>query len=141
MSIFKSLGGIAKQVTGKVSGFRSILDANPSAIGFLLPPQVQVGLTAASALNTALGGKLKIPSIESIAQGERAVNSILDGIGAIRKSISKGQLSEMLQGSFTKTFPNADSILGADSKDQSVEDAIKKIKSGVELLQSIDWLL
>ena len=57
-----NLPKLAKDLTGSVSGFRAVLDANPTGLPFPLPPQAAMGLKIAQTLG------LKIPTAAQIAQ-------------------------------------------------------------------------
>ncbi|MBW4510540.1 MAG: hypothetical protein KME64_29095 [Scytonematopsis contorta HA4267-MV1] len=107
-----NLGSIAKQVTGSVSGMRTILSANPKLSAFLLPPQVQMGIKVASTLG------LNIPDPDAI------VNSVVsDALATARKTLEPSLSSvEALAGS-----------LGSIK--------VLNNKTADELINSIDWLI
>lgn len=48
------LSKVAKSLTGKVSGFKSILNYTPQLSPFVLPPQVQLGLSVANSLGVRI---------------------------------------------------------------------------------------
>lgn len=58
--MFGSITGIAKKLTGSISGFRQVLNANPQLSSFILPPQVQLGIKVANAVG------LKIPTPDDL---------------------------------------------------------------------------
>lgn len=110
-----SISSIAKQATGAVSGFRKVLEVNPGSIPFVLPPQVQMGLAAAQALNSTLGTGLKVPSAKDLEQ------------------LASGQLDLILKGARRDVLSSLDKI-------QSQQLASLG-KTPDEILNRIEWLL
>lgn len=117
MPILKTVTGIAKTVTGASSDFRKVLAVNPSAIPFVFPPQVAMGLkvasTVAGVVNGLTGSKLKVPSEAEL------------------KSIAAGKLDTILKGVRRD-------VLGSLS---TIEKSTQTVQDASETLSKIDWLL
>lgn len=72
---FGSISGIAKQVTGSVSGIRKVLDLNPQISPFKFPPQVNMGIQ----LLNQVGIKVPTPDeLIGLAQGK--IDMVLKGV-------------------------------------------------------------
>lgn len=80
MSLFGSITGIAKQVTGSVSGFRQVLNTNPKMSSFIFPPQVALGIKVAGVLG------IKVPTPDDLVGvvNKQITNTLTD----IRKPAS-----------------------------------------------------
>lgn len=94
MALFPSLSKVAKTVTGSVSGFRKILDFNPSLMSFALPPQVSMGLKIANTIGSVTGA-FKVPTeaeLKQLAQGK--IDLVLKGARRdVLNSLAKAQSS------------------------------------------------
>lgn len=112
MSLFSSISKVALDSTGSVSGFRKVLELNPSAIAFRFPPQVEMGLKVAREVNKAVGSPLKVPSSSDL------------------QKLAKGELDLLLKGvrNLSTTSETAKNQQGVPAE-------------GLELLNKISWLL
>lgn len=107
----KSLTGIAKVATGKVSDFRKVLDLNPGLSPFKYPPQIQAGIKVASVFG------IKVPTEQEL-------------IG-----LANGKIQTVL-GSLKRPLEQAITVV--EGKLQTVTKAAGTVE---EVLNKIDWLL
>lgn len=128
-SIFKTVSGVAKQSLGSVTQARSILSMNPLAAGLVFPPQVSLGLKAASTIGGFVG--LKVPTeSELIGMATGQVDKLL---GGIRSPISRSL--DQLEGS----LKSVDSAIAGITNNETI-NKLKGLPTE-EVLNSIDWLL
>lgn len=117
MSLFKTISGVAKAATGKVGDFRKVLDINPSALSFALPPQVQLGLKTAQSIsgviNENFGTSIKIPTENDL------------------KALATGQLDRIMPGLRREVLP----VL------KTADGIIKTVDDAAGTLSKLDWLL
>lgn len=83
-----NISSIAKAATGSISGFRQVLNTQPSLSTFVLPPQVQAGVKIAS----LLGVKLPTP--------EQLIQDVYKSTQDIRRDVDKVLVG--LEGTITK---------------------------------------
>lgn len=119
MSLFGSITKVAKQVTGKVSGFREVLAFNPQLTSLVLPPQIQAGIKL---FDTASGiaGKfgVKIPTSKDLL------------------GIAQGRIDKQLAGIRNPLLKQVDGLTA------QVPGLVKKYEGDVQkILTSVDWLL
>lgn len=110
------LDNVKKLTSGLVTNAREVLEFNPSLMSLALPPQVSMGLKAASVLGGLVG--VKVPSeddLKNLAQGK--VDKLL---GGLRKPVL-AQLAK-LEGELSQ-----------------VESRLSQLNPE-EILKSIDWL-
>lgn len=127
----KTISGVAKTALGSVSKVRSIMNFNPSLTGLLLPPQVSLGLKAASTIGGLVG--IKVPTADDLlgfASGK--LDSVLGGIrNKVKQPLNTieallKQASTFNLDAATKTLLKTINIKGLNAE---------------ELLDKIAWLL
>lgn len=119
MSLFGNITKVAKQVTGKVSGFREILNFNPQLTSLVLPPQVQAGIKIFDQAS-GIAGKfgIKIPTSKDLL------------------GVAQGKLDKFLGGIRNPLLQKFDKVTG------QLPGLLEKYQGDAEkVLQSIDWLL
>lgn len=107
----QSITGVALQQLGSVGNFREILDVNPAALPFELPPQVQQGIDIANQVLDLTGSNFKIPGPDEVLSG---LTSVLGNLG----NLGTADIQEVASGLEATTDTD-----------------------GADLLQSISWLL
>ena len=132
--IAKSVTGIAKTVSGSVTNFRSVLDANPGTLGLLLPPQVQMGFKIANAVG------LKIPSPDELA------GKVLSEVGKVTLGAYRPTTEDIkraINGDFKGLTPDIRKAVELLKSQGS--PFLEKVQLGQiaiqDALNSIDWLL
>lgn len=129
--IVKTISGVAKTGLGAVSKVRDVMNINPSLVGLAFPPQISLGLKAASTIGGLVGIKVPTPDdlvgfatgkLDQVLGGIRSkVKQPLSTIEGILKQASTFNLDQA-----TKTLLKTINIKGLD---------------GAGILNAISWLL
>lgn len=119
MSLFGNITKVAKQVTGKVSGFREVLNFNPQLTSLVMPPQIQAGIKIFDQAS-GIAGKfgIKIPTSKDLL------------------GMAQGKLDKFLGGVRNPLLKQVDGVTA------QLPGLIKKFEGDAsKILNSVDWLL